>query len=77
MPNPHTDAEAKLQKLGQRLRAGWAAQHPADDRDLESVRAAVRAQWERDQELKGKDTPGGNGPKPRQPEPPEPEQDRS
>jgi hypothetical protein len=73
MPNEKTDAETKLEKLGQRLRAGWAAQHPADDRDLESIRGAIREQWEREQEAKGKEPPGGGGPKPRQPEPPEPD----
>jgi len=76
MPNEKTDAEVKLEKLGQRLRAGWAAQHPADDRDLESVRGAIREQWEREQEAKGKDASGGSGTKSRLPEPPEPEQDR-
>ena len=47
MPNQHTDAEAKLQKLGQRLRAGHAKQHPTQN--LDTVRAAVREQYEQEQ----------------------------
>jgi len=50
MPNEHTDAEAKLQKLGQRLRAGHAKQHPAQN--LDTVRAAVREQYEQEQKTK-------------------------
>lgn len=76
MPNEKTDAEVKMEKLGQRLRAGWAAQHPADDRGLESVRGAIREQWEREQEARGKEPPCASGPKPHQPEPPEQEPDR-
>jgi len=54
MPNQHTDAEAKLQKLGQRLRAGFAKQHPAQN--LEAVRGAVREQYEQEQKAKREKT---------------------
>jgi len=50
MPNQHTDAEAKLQKLGERLRAGFAKQHPAQN--LDAVRGAVREQYEQEQKAK-------------------------
>ena len=50
MPNQHTDAEVKLQKLGQRLRAGFAKEHPAQN--LEAVRGAVREQYEQEQKAK-------------------------
>jgi hypothetical protein len=47
MADQNTDADAKLQKLGQRLRAGYAKQHPA--KNLEAVRGAVREQYEQEQ----------------------------
>ena len=49
MPNQNTDAEAALQKLGHRLRLGWAKKHPIPDKSLESVKNTVREQWEQEQ----------------------------
>ena len=49
MPNENTDAEAALQKLGHRLRLGWAKKHPIPDKSLESVKNTVREQWEKEQ----------------------------
>ena len=49
MPDPQTEAEAKLQKLAQRLRRGWAGRHPVAEKTLQGVREAVRQQWEREQ----------------------------
>src|SRR5665213_698159 len=46
MPNQNTDAEAALQKLGHRVRLGWAKKHPVSDKSLESVKNTVREQWE-------------------------------
>ena len=70
MPDQNTDAEAKLEKLGQRVRAGFAKQHPAQN--LETVRGAVREQYEQEQEAKrGKPaTPPGPA-KERQPKEPD------
>jgi hypothetical protein len=52
MPNQNTDAEAALQKLGHRLRLGWAKKHPVPDKSLESVKNTVREQWEQEQRTK-------------------------
>lgn len=38
--------EKKLQKLGHRLRRGWAKLHPVTRKQMEAVRAVVRKQWE-------------------------------
>lgn len=48
----HT-AEAKLRRLGQRLRQGWTALHPATREELDQVRNAVRLQWEQEQARRG------------------------
>jgi len=72
MPDPDTDAAAKLQKLGERLRAGFAKQHPAQD--LDAVRGAVREQYEQEQEAKrGKGVSPSGPTKGREPEEAEPE----
>jgi hypothetical protein len=74
MPNQNTDTEEKLQKLGERLRAGHAKQHPAQN--LDTVRAAVREQYEQEQktEREKKSTPKlGKG---QERSPPEPDQER-
>jgi hypothetical protein len=52
MPNERKDAESALQKLGQRIRTGWAKKHPISQRSAETVRTAVREQWEVDQQSK-------------------------
>ncbi len=62
MPKKSTDAEAALQKLGQRLRAGMAVQHPAQN--LDAVRGAVREQYER------------KTARPKAPQPPQPSKQR-
>ena len=66
MPDPNTDAGEKLQKLGERVRAGHAKQHPAQN--LETVRSAVREQYEQEQEAKRT--------KAAEPEPPSPTKER-
>jgi len=50
MADQSTDAAAKLQELGARLRAGFAKQHPAQH--LQTVCGAVRQQWEMEQRTK-------------------------
>ena len=61
MPNPpQPDPEAALRKLGQRLRAGTAAQHPMAERSRQTVQAAIRANHDQQQSV------------PRQPSPPSP-----
>ena len=46
MPDDITEAEAKLRKLGERLRQAWARERPLTQQELETVRQAVRQQWE-------------------------------
>jgi hypothetical protein len=70
MPNQNTDAEAALQKLGHRVRLGWAKKHPTPDKSLESVKNTVREQWEQEQTASRASKPGPA--KDRGPKPPEP-----
>lgn len=71
MPKPEPDAEAALQKLGQRLRAGMAAQHL--EPNLDAVRGAVREQYEQEQAAQRGAKPAPDAGKDRQPSEPEPE----
>ena len=52
MPKITPDAEESLRKLGQRLREGWAKEHPVPAKSLQAVKEAVRDQWEQEQETK-------------------------
>ena len=52
MPNDNLEAEAKLQKLARRLHQGWAKTHPATEKELAAVRAAIQAQWEQEQKIR-------------------------
>jgi hypothetical protein len=74
MPKQKPDAEAALQRLGQRLRAGMAEQHPAQN--LETVRGAVREQYEQEQEAARGKKPAPDAAKEPQRKPPEPDQER-
>jgi len=76
MPNQNTDTEAALKKLGQRLRSGWAKQHPVSDKTLESVKGTVREQWEQEQVAERPRKPATPPAKSRQPKPPEPDIER-
>ena len=73
MPKKTTDAEAALQKLGQRLRAGIAKQHPAPS--LETVRGAVREQYEQEQAAERGKTIRQSPAKTKEREPKEPDQE--
>lgn len=73
MPNQNTDAEAALQKLGHRVRLGWAKKQPISDKSLESVRNTVREQWEQEQTASRASKPAPSPDKERGPKPPEPE----
>jgi hypothetical protein len=68
VPNDHTEAEAKLIKLGQIFRQGLAKKYPASERSLETVRRTIREQREKEQQAaKRKNTAGKIGAKPRRP----------
>ena len=77
MPDENTDAAAKLKKLGQRVRDGWAKQHPMPEQSRETVRQTVREEWEREQAAKRGKHIAPDATKPRTtPKPPEPDQGR-
>lgn len=73
MPDQNTDAEAALKKLGQRLRAGHAKQHPISEKSLETVRTTVREQWEQElvEKRESKPAPTPAKDKPRTPSEPD------
>jgi hypothetical protein len=74
MPDQNAEAENKLRKLGQRSRHGWTKEHPHTDKTLETVKQAVREQWEREQMAKRtKPRPGPGRARDRQP--PEPDRE--
>ena len=74
MPQPPTEAELALEKLGHRLRAGFAKQHPAQS--LDTVREAVREQYEQEQDAARQSKPKADVAKGQERQPPEPEADR-
>jgi hypothetical protein len=74
MPKQKPDAEAALQKLGQRLRAGMADLHPAHN--LETVRGAVRERYEQEQAAARGKPPAPGPTKDQQRQPPEPDEER-
>jgi|GEM_PF-2257703 len=76
MPKQNPDAELALHKLGQRIREGYAKKHPTPDKSLETVKDAVREQYEQEQkaEREKKPTPDA-APKPER-HPSEPDEGR-
>jgi len=48
MPDDTTQDADKLRKLGQRIREGFAKEHPVPGKSLETVRDAVRKAWEQE-----------------------------
>jgi hypothetical protein len=75
MPNENTDAEAALQKLGHRVRLGWAKKHPVSDKSLESVKNTVREQWEQEQVAERPSKPAPAPTKDKSRKPPEPDRE--
>ena len=71
MPDQNTDAEAALQKLGHRVRLGWAKKHPIPDKSLESVKNTVREQWEQEQTASRTNKPAPSPAKDQSKKPPE------
>lgn len=76
MPNQKPDAEAALQKLGQRVREGHAIQHPTPEKNLEPVRDAVREQYEQEQQADREKKPAPDAAKDHERKPPEPDLER-
>jgi len=75
MPNPNTDAERALHKLGKRLREGWAKKNPVPNQSLATVRNTVREDWEREQVARRERKPAPDAVKDKQPRPPEPDRE--
>ena len=76
MPKQNPDAELALHKLGQRIRDGFAKKHPTPDKSLETVKNAVREQYEQEQEAEREKKPPPSAEKERDRQPLEPDQDR-
>lgn len=76
MPREQKEAEGALQKLGQRIRAGWSKQHPIADQSLDTVRTTVRQDWEQEQQTKRTKKPIPSPAKQKDRKPPEPDQER-
>jgi len=74
MPKHNPDADAALEKLGQRVRAGFAKEHPAQH--LDTVREAVRQQYEMEQRAPRATKSAPNADRGKQRPPPEPEPER-
>ena len=74
MPKQNPDAEAALHKLGQRLREGFAAKHPTQEKDIQAVKDAVREQYEQEQKAEREKKPAPETAKEREKQPPEPEE---
>ena len=74
MPKPKPNPEAALEKLGQRIRAGYAKQNPAQN--LDAVRGAVREQYEQEQQTPRAPKPATDAEKKRERQPPEPDAER-
>jgi len=76
MPKQNPNAETALRKLGQQLRQDFAKKHPIPEKSLETVKDAVREEWEKEQKAEREKKPApGDAKSPRR-EPPEPDQER-
>jgi len=67
--------DAKLKKLGHHVRLGWEQQPIDTEKNLATVRGAVREQWQKEREEKLAKPPAPNLDKTKEQEPPEPERD--
>jgi hypothetical protein len=75
MPDQKPDAEAALKKLGQRLREDFVKKHPIPEKSLETVRDAVREQYEQEQKAEREKKPAPDAAKEKQRQPPEPDRE--
>lgn len=76
MPNQNPDAEAALHKLGRRVREGHAIKYPTPESNLETVKDAVREQYEQEQTAERKKKTGIDASKDWDRQPPEPDHER-
>ena len=75
MPKQNPDAELALHKLGQRIRDGFAKKHPTTDKSIQTVRDAVREQYEQEQAVEREKKPAPDADKERERQPSEPDQE--
>ena len=75
MADQSTEAAAKLEKLGAHLRQAVAAQHPTQEKDIQTALGAVREEWAKEQEILRQRKPAPDLTKIREREPEEPERD--
>lgn len=68
MAEQESEFEQNLRRIGRRLRAGLAKQHPVTEERLAPVRQVARQQWERKQQ-RLKNQPGGKAAKQTPPAP--------
>lgn len=52
MADKPTDMDAKLKRLGERVRLGWARQHSMSEAERNLVRQAVAQQWQREETVR-------------------------
>lgn len=76
MADQSTEAAAKLEKLGARLRQTVAAQHPTEEKDIQIALGAVKEQYEQEQEAARQSKPKIDITRSQERQPPEPEADR-
>jgi hypothetical protein len=76
MAKLNPDAELALHKLGQRIREGHAIKHPTPHNSLETVKDAVREQYEQEQAAEREKKPAPDAAKEQDRQPPEPDQGR-
>ena len=76
MPKQNPEAELALHKLGQRIREGFAKKHPTPDKSLETIKNAVREQYEQEQQAEREKKPAPDADKERERQSPEPGQER-
>src|ERR1043165_1207304 len=68
MPNQDTDGEAALRKPGQRVRQGWAKNHPTAEQTIDPVKDTLREQWEQQRKAAPIHTPKPSPTKERHPQ---------
>jgi len=61
MPDEDSKVDAKLEKLRQAVRQGWAKLHPATDAHRAVVRRVVRQQWRQEAKIQAEQKQSSSG----------------
>jgi len=75
MPDQPIDKARKLQKLGERIRDGFAKENPTPDRSLDTVRQMIRQEWEKERASKPQSPTAPTPAKDREGKPEEPDRE--